>query len=234
MSATLLLIDDDAEVLEMNGKYLASQKFSVFTASNPMVGLNLAKKKKPDLIVLDVMMPGMDGYELCTKIRQFSNVPIIFLTGKSSEDDKIRGLVTGGDDYIIKPYSLKELKARIDALLRRAGMLNVTDTDKNRLDFGDLKIDMALHKAFYLDSDLQLTNREYDILMYFCNHPNKIITFEELGTQLFGVYNELDRRTIMVNVSRLRKKMNVDYSLYNMIETVWSQGYKFIVRSTNE
>ena len=230
MPATLLLIDDDAEVLEMNGKYLASQKFNVFTASNPVIGLNIAKKKKPDLIVLDVMMPGMDGYELCVRIRQFSNVPIIFLTGRSSEDDKIEGLVTGGDDYIIKPYSLKELKARIDALLRRAGMLTVSDKDKNRLDFGDLKIDMTLHKAFFLDKDLQLTNREYDILMYFCNHPNKVITFEELGTQLFGVYSELDRRTIMVNVSRLRKKMNIDYSLYNMIETVWSQGYKFIIR----
>ncbi len=230
MPATLLLIDDDAEVLEMNAKYLSSHGFNVFTASNPMLGLNTAKKKKPDLIVLDVMMPGMDGYELCARIRQFSIVPIIFLTGRSSEDDKIEGLVTGGDDYIIKPYSLKELKARIDALLRRAGMLNVSDKDKNKLDFGDLRIDMTLHKAFFLDKDLQLTNREYDILMYFCNHPNKVITFEELGTQLFGVYSELDRRTIMVNVSRLRKKMNIDYSLYNMIETVWSQGYKFIVK----
>ena len=231
MPATLLLIDDDAEVLEINGKYLASQKFNVYTAANPALGLKLARAKKPDLIVLDIMMPGMDGYELCSKIRSFSNVPIIFLTGKSSEDDKIKGLVTGGDDYILKPYSLKELKARIDALLRRAGALSVQKVDKNVLIFGDLKIDIPLHKAFYLDKDLQLTNREYDILMYFCTHPNTVITFEELGQQLFGVYDELDRRTIMVNVSRLRKKMNIDYSLYNMIETVWSQGYKFIVNN---
>lgn len=228
MSATLLLIDDDSAVLEMNSKYLTSQDFKVYTASNPLTGLNLAKSKHPDLIVLDVMMPGMDGFELCSRIRQFSGVPIIFLTGKVSEDDKIKGLVTGGDDYIIKPFSLKELKARIDAQLRRAGMLTAPKTDQNMLVFGDLKIDMVLHKAFYMEKDLELTNRDYDILMYFCTHPNKTITFEELGKALFGVYSELDRRTIMVNVSRLRKKMNIDYSLYNMVETVWSKGYKFI------
>ena len=230
MSATLLLIDDDAAVLEMNGKFLASQGFKVFTSSNPMHGLNLVKSKKPDLIVMDVMMPGMDGYELCSKIRQFSNIPIIFLTGKASEEDKIKGLVTGGDDYIVKPFSLKELKARIDALLRRVGIFSAPPIDNNSILFGDLKIDMTLHKAFYMDEDLQLTNRDYDILIYFCNHPNKVITFEELGNALLGSYTELDRRTIMVNVSRLRKKMNIDYSLYNMIETVWSKGYKFIVK----
>lgn len=230
MASTLLLIDDDIEVLEMNSDYLISQKFNVFTASDPKTGLNLVISKKPDLIVLDVMMPGMDGYELCSKIRQFSDVPIIFLTGKASEDDKIKGLVTGGDDYIIKPFSLKELKARIDALLRRAGITRTSKEDNNILRFGDLKIDITLHKAFYIDEDLQLTNRDYDILIYFCTHPNRVITFEELGIHLLGVYSDLDRRTIMVNVSRLRKKMNIDYSLYNMIETVWSQGYKFIVK----
>ena len=228
MSATLLLIDDDAAVLEMNGKYLASQGFKVYTSSKPMNGVNLVKTKKPDLIVLDVMMPGMDGYELCSSIREFSNVPIIFLTGKASEDDKIKGLVTGGDDYILKPFSLKELKARIDALLRRVGIFSAPPVDNNALFFGDLKIDLALHKAFYMDKDLQLTNRDYEILMYFCNHPNKVITYEELGNAVFGSYVELDRRTIMVNVSRLRKKMNIDHALYNMIETVWSKGYKFI------
>ena len=230
MSATLLLIDDDDAVLEMNGKYLASQGFKVFTSSNPMTGLNMVKTKKPDLIVLDIMMPGMNGYELCSKIRQFSNVPIIFLTGNASEDDKINGFVTGGDDYLIKPFSLKELKVRIDALLRRVGLFSTPKVDNNILYFGDLKINIALHKAFYLDTDLQLTNRDYDILMYFCNHPNKVITFEELGNALLGVYTELDRRTIMVNVSRLRKKLDIDYALSNMIETVWSKGYKFIIK----
>ncbi len=230
MPATLLLIDDDEEVLEINGKYLSSHGFNVYTAPNPLNGLKLAKTKKPDLIVLDVMMPGMDGYELCDNIRAFSNVPIIFLTGKTSEDDRIRGLVTGGDDYILKPYSLKELKARIDALLRRVSILSAPKPDYNVLQSGDLKIDLTLHKAFFIDSDLQLTNREFDVLIYFFNHPNRVITFEELGKSIFGVYEEPDRRTVMVNVSRLRKKMNVDPCIYNMVETVWSQGYRFIMR----
>ena len=228
MPATLLLIDDDSEVLEMNGKYLASQSFSVFTASNPIYGLKLARTKHPDLIVLDIMMPGMDGYELCERIREFSAVPIIFLTGKSSEDDRIRGLVTGGDDYIVKPYSLKELKARIDAMLRRVHVFSAPKANENVISFGDLRFDLTAHAAFYLDTDLHLTNREYDTLMYFCNHPNKTITFEELGLALFGVYEELDRRTVMANVSRLRKKMDIDSSLSSMLETVWSQGYKFV------
>ena len=230
MPATLLLIDDDAEVLEMNGKFLASQNFNVFTASNPLRGISLVKSKHPDCIVLDVMMPGMDGYEVCAKIREFANTPIIFLTGKASEDDKIKGLVSGGDDYIIKPYSLKELKARIDAVLRRVNMHSAPQNNDNTMTFGDLSIDIAAHKAMYIDEDLQLTNREYDVLMYLCTHPNRVVTFEELGEALFGTYNDLDRRTVMVNVSRLRKKMGVSYTLENMIETVWSKGYKFIIK----
>ncbi|MBR6637473.1 MAG: response regulator transcription factor, partial [Lachnospiraceae bacterium] len=131
----LLMIDDDAEVLEINKKYLTEEGFTVYTSSDPVKGIELAKKSKPDCIVLDVMMPGMDGYEVCSRIRAFSSVPIIFLTGKSSEDDKINGLVTGGDDYIVKPYSLRELKARIDVLLRRA-MNSAPKKETHILTFG--------------------------------------------------------------------------------------------------
>lgn len=225
--AILLLVDDDTEMLEINGKFLASSGYNVYTASTPMRGLALAKSKNPDCIVLDVMMPGMSGYELCAEIRKFSNVPIIFLTGKTSEDDKIKGLVTGADDYMIKPYSLKELKTRIDVILRRVNIMNAPAQDSHRLTFGDLSIDKLAHKAFYLDEDLQLANREYEVLVYMAEHPNRDITFEELGKTLFGNYEELDRRSVMVNVSRLRKKMSLDPELENMIETVWSKGYRF-------
>lgn len=228
--ATLLLIDDDTEVLEINGKYLASCGHNVFTASNPLKGLSLVKAKHPDCIVLDVMMPGMDGYELCSEIRKFSNTPIIFLTGKTSEDDKIKGLMTGADDYIIKPYSLKEFKVRIDAILRRVSVLTAPKANDNTLVFGKLTIDKLAHKAFFDGEDLQLANREYEVLLYLAEHPDTDITFEELGTALFGTYDELDRRSVMVNVSRLRKKMSIDYELENIIETVWSKGYRFITK----
>lgn len=228
--ATLLLVDDDTEVLEINGKFLASSGYNVYTASTPMRGLALAKSKNPDCIVLDVMMPGMSGYELCAEIRKTSNVPIIFLTGKSSEDNKIQGLVTGADDYMVKPYSLKELKTRIDVILRRINTMATPSQDSHQLKFGNLTIDMLAHKAYYCDEDLQLANREYEVLIYLAEHPNRDITFEELGKALFGSYEELDRRSVMVNVSRLRKKMNLDSELENMIETVWSKGYRFQVK----
>ncbi len=225
----LLLIDDDAEVLEFNKKYLSSEGFSVYTTPNPFQGIQAAKKIQPDCILLDVMMPDMNGFEVCTAIREFSSAPIIFLTGKDSEDDKINGLVTGADDYIVKPYSLRELKARIDVILRRFGQTQQKQ-ESNTLTFHNLTIDKLAHKAFYKNQDLQLAKREYEVLLYLATHPNKPVTFEELGTELFGEYCDADRRSVMVNVSRLRKKMALDFELENMIETVWSKGYKFIAR----
>ena len=226
--ADLLLIDDDIDVLEINRKYLTGEGFTVHTADTPEKGISLAKKLNPSCIVLDVMMPGMDGFEVCRQIRTFSAAPIIFLTGKSSEDDKITGLFTGADDYLVKPYGLRELTARIQALLRRASMQAAPVADTNILTFRDLTIDKLAHKAIYKGEDLCLANREYEVLLYLATHPNQDVTFEELGTALFGVYSEEDRRSVMVNVSRLRKKMTIDYTLENMIETVWSKGYRFI------
>ncbi len=222
----LLLIDDDDEVLTINKKYLCREGFQVYTTSNPVQGIQLVKELQPDCILLDIMMPGMDGFELCSSIRRFSSIPIIFLSGKTSENDKITGLLTGADDYIVKPYSLRELKVRIDVLLRRAKPSSPI-TQTNQISFGDLVIDKLTHKAFFKKEDLQLANREYEVLLYLASHPNQEITFEELGTALFGTYQEIDRRSVMVNVSRLRKKMSIDPLLERFITTVWSKGYKF-------
>lgn len=227
--AKLLLIDDDAEVLNINKKYLTGEGFTVYTTADPKQGIQYAKKIEPDCILLDVMMPEMDGFAVCAAIRAFSSAPIIFLTGKDSEDDKINGLVTGGDDYIVKPYSLRELKARIDVILRRFGQTKPA-SDSHIMTFQGLTIDKLSHKAFYKNEDLMLANREYEVLLYLATHPNKEVTFEELGTALFGAYQESDRRSVMVNVSRLRKKMALDFELENMIETVWSKGYKFMAK----
>jgi len=224
---SLLLIDDDIEVLKINSKFLTAEGFTVHTTANPKEGITLVRTLNPDCIVLDIMMPGMDGYQVCQEIRTFSSAPIIFLTGKSSEDDKINGLLTGADDYIVKPYSLRELTARIQVLLRRSMIQQNASNNTNLLTFRDLTIDKFAHKAFYKNEDLCLANREYEVLLYLATHPNQDISFEELGTALFGVYTEADRRSVMVNVSRLRKKMNLDYTLENMIETVWSKGYRF-------
>ena len=226
---TLLLIDDDKQVLQINKKYFTGEGYLVHVTDNPVQGIELAKKTSPDCILLDVMMPDMNGYEVCEKIRSFSNAPIIFLTGKSDADDKITGLMKGADDYIVKPYSVRELKARIEVILRR---INGTKSPSlaNTLTFGNLTINKLEHKAYFHDTDLGLANREYEVLLYLATHPNKEITYEELGLALFETYMESDRRSVMVNVSRLRKKMTIDPKLENMIETVWSKGYKFVIR----
>ena len=227
--AKVLLIDDDLEVLEINKKYLSEERFTVYIADSAKKGIAYAKKYSPDCILLDIMMPEMNGLEVCKRIRSFSNAPIIFLTGKSSEDDKITGLTGGADDYIVKPYSLRELKARIDIVLRRFERTKSV-ADANRIIVQNLTIDKVAHKAFFKGDDLGLANREYEVLLYFAEHPNQDITFEDLGTALFGTYQEADRRSVMVNVSRLRKKFEGNFELENMIKTVWSKGYKFIAK----
>ncbi len=229
--ATILMIDDDAEVLEINRKFLCGEGFQVYIESDPLQGIEQAKKTNPDCILLDIMMPGLDGYQVCESLRRFTSAPIIFLTGKDAEDDKITGLTLGADDYIVKPYSLRELKVRIDVLLRRMQRIQPLQ-DSHLLTVQNLSIDQLTHKAFYKGTEIVLANREYEVLLYFATHPNQEITFEELGNALFGSYQEADRRSIMVNVSRLRKKMNIDFELEKMIETVWSKGYKFIVKNS--
>ena len=224
--AEILLIDDDREVLEINRKYLTGEGFTVYTADSPRKGIAYAKKLSPDCILLDVMLPEMDGYEVCRRIRSFSAVPVLFLTGRGTEDDKIDGLTSGGDDYIVKPYSLRELKARIDVILRRMNQLHAA-SESHILTFGSLSIDKVAHKAFFQGTDLNLANREYEVLLDLAEHPDREVTFEELGTALFGSYQENDRRSVMVNVSRLRKRFEGNYELENRIETVWSRGYRF-------
>lgn len=223
----LVMIDDDAEVLAINQKYLTGVGFTVYTAVSPKEGILSVRKNLPDCILLDVMLPEADGYRVCRYIRSFSSVPILFLTARGSEEDIVRGLTCGGDDYLVKPYSLRELKARVDLLIRRNSRLAKVSSDL-LLTFGNLSIDKVAHKAFYRGEDLQLANREYEVLLYLAEHPDQDITFEELGTALFGVYRESDRRSVMVNVSRLRKRFEGNYELENRIETVWSKGYRFL------
>ena len=174
----LVLIDDDAEVLAINQKYLTGAGFTVYTAISPREGVLSIRKNLPDCILLDVMLPEADGYRVCRYIRSFSSVPILFLTARSSEEDVIRGLTCGGDDYLVKPYSLRELKARVDLLIRRRRQLAQASSDLV-LTIGNLSIDRVAHTAFYREQDLCLANREYEVLLYLAEHPDRDITFEE-------------------------------------------------------
>lgn len=227
--AKLLFLDDDTEVLGINMKFMSNAGFDVIGSDKAAIGIKLARDKKPDCIILDIMMPDMNGFDVADKIRNFTDAPIIFLTGRSSEEDKLKGLMLGGDDYIVKPYSLKELKARIDVVLRRySKTMPVLKEDSNVAKFGKVKINRLEHKVYYDGEEIVLTNREYEALVFLTDNPDRIVTFEEIGKKIFGQFLDTDRQTIMVIMSRLRKKMKVSEQFSNMIETAWGKGYKFI------
>ena len=224
----ILMIDDDAEVLEINRKFFEENSCVVEVSDKAKEGLELVKSFKPDCILLDIMMPEMDGLTLCKEIRKKTSVPVLFLSGRISEDDKIAGFEAGGDDYIEKPYSLKEVYARIQVHVRRNSAAKSKISSNMIIDLNPFVINLESHKLFYNEEEIILSNKEYDLMLFLAQNAGKLITFEEIGLKLWGVYSENDRRNVMVNVSRLRKKIEAQTGVDNLIETVWSQGYKLV------
>lgn len=223
--AKVLLIDDDKEILTINMKYLRNEGYEVKAATGAVAGYRLIREFQPDCIILDIMMPKIDGLAACKEMRSLTNAPIIFLTGRTEEDDKINGLLLGADDYMIKPYSLRELSARIKVQLRR---YTQPSSNSNQLQFPPLTLDIACHKAYYNEEEIQLSSREYEMLFYLASRPNEVVLFEDLSNAMFGTATDSDRRTIMVTASRLRKKMEPYVGLSCLIETVWTKGYRFV------
>ncbi len=224
----ILMVDDDIEVLEINKKFFEEKNCKVEICSKSTQALDLVRNFKPDCILLDVMMPELDGYALCKQIRGVTNVPVLFLSGKVSEDDKIEGFEVGGDDYIEKPYSLREVYVRIMAHIKRNSQKQTQKRDDMIIDLDPFFVDREKHKLFYGEKDIPLSNKEYDLILFLAQNPGKEITFEEIGLKLWGTYIETDRRSVMVNVSRLRKKIQDQTGVDNLIETVWSKGYKLV------
>ncbi len=224
----ILMIDDDTEVLEINRKFFEEHNCDVAITDKAKDGIMLVKNFKPDCILLDVMMPEVDGLTLCREIRTITSVPVLFLSGKVSESDKIEGFEAGGDDYIEKPYSLREVYARIQVHVRRHLSGRNTQSSKMTITINSFTINMESHKLFYHDEEIIISNKEYDLMLFLAQNPNKLITFEEIGMKLWGSYIETDRRNVMVNVSRLRKKIEAQTGVDNLIETVWSKGYKLV------
>jgi DNA-binding response OmpR family regulator len=223
---TLLLVDDDREMLEITARSFQEAGYTVHTAENAAAGLGLVGDVNPDCVILDVMMPGMDGFEACRRLRETSGVPVIFLTGREAEDDKVDGLLLGADDYVVKPHSFRELEARVRILLRRAAV-PVLSSSPDSLVFPPLEIDIVGHRVLCDGEDLYLTSREYDILYLLAHSEGEVVTYEDIGLQLWGSYRPADRSSVMVGVSRLRKKLEGSPVASAMIETVWTTGYKF-------
>ena len=220
----LLLIDDDEDVLSLNEGFLQKEGFITKRTTKPKECIPLLKHFDPDCIVLDVLMPELNGFELCKEIRKHSDAPFLFLSGCTSEDDRLQGFSLGADDYITKPYSLQELSARIRVILRRN---TPKETSLNFLCYPPLKLDLQLHKAYYNEEEIALSNREYELLYHLMSKPNQTLTFEKLGELIWGNYQQTDRKTLMVTASRLRKKLSLYVGLTEVITTVWSKGYQF-------
>lgn len=220
----VLLVDDDREVLQLNSRFLEGKGYAVETAENAQDALSRIGECAPHCIVLDVMMPETDGFAAFPALRRATAAPILFLTGKSEEAERIRGLTLGADDYIVKPCSLEELSLRIMINIRK---MQKTETAGGILEFPPLKIDLLGHRAYYEAQELPLSNREFDLLALLAKHAGAVLTFREIGEQMFGSYLETDRKNIMVNASRLRKKLEGYVGLEHMIETVWGKGYRF-------
>lgn len=220
----LMLVDDDEEVLDINRKYFENKGYQVTTMNNAIDAIKNIPKISPDCIVMDIMMPKVSGFHALPQIRQLTDAPVIFLTGCTDENHKIDGLLLGAEDYMVKPYSLRELEARIIVQLRK---LEKTEK-RNLLSFPPLTINTTTHNVYYNETqEIILSNKEYNFLALLASKPKTPWTFQEIGESLWGTYSDSDRRTIMVIASRLRKKL-ADYDgLQEYIETVWSKGYKF-------
>ncbi len=220
----ILLVDDDTEVLELNRRFFQQKGFEVSMAKDPEQAFRILEKEKVHCIVLDVMMPGMDGFEAFDSFRKRTEAPILFLTARTDEQDRIRGLLLGADDYITKPYSLEELSLRILINIRKSLR---QEKNENLLEFPPLSIDLVSHKVFCSGQELFLSNREYEFLVLLVSHAGRELSFETIGEELFHSATASDRKNIMVTASRLRKKLEGNVGAEKMIETVWGKGYIF-------
>ena len=227
MAVSVLIVEDDRNIAELLQMYLEKEGYSVTTASDGGKGLEKFRAIKPDLVLLDVMMPVMDGWTLCRTIRAESQTPMIMLTAKGETDDKVTGLKTGADDYITKPFEMKEVLARIEAVLRRTGNVSV-EKKARRLVFEKLVIDMDAFELIIDGKKIDTPPKEMELLFYLASSPNRVYTRNQLLDEVWGFDYFGDSRTVDVHVKRLREKLEVVNENWSL-KTVWGVGYKFEV-----
>jgi DNA-binding response OmpR family regulator len=221
---TLLIIDDDEKLNVLLTEYFGGFGFRTVTATAPETGLKKLARLRPDLVVLDVMLPGMNGFDVCKQIRRNSNVPIIMLTARGEVTDRIVGLELGADDYLPKPFEPRELVARIQSVLRRGRPEEDTET----LRYGELSIDRTARRATLADTPLGLTTNEFDALMLLVSRPGRVFSRDEILNTLRGMDCEAYNRSVDITMSRLRQKLKDDPKSPRFIKTVWGTGYVFI------
>lgn len=227
---SILIIEDERSIAELQRDYLESNGFRADIEGKGDVGLNRALEGGYDLIVLDLMLPNTDGFEICRRIRQSSNIPILMVSAKKEDIDKIRGLGLGADDYMTKPFSPSELVARVKAHLARYDRLTGDQVHSNEsIAIRGLTINKLTRQVNIRDQDMMLTGKEFDLLLLLATHPNRVFTKEQLFERVWGLDSIGDNSTVTVHVRRLREKIELDPSNPQYIDTVWGVGYRLKV-----
>ena len=225
---TIMVVDDDPNIQQLISLYLTKEGFEVSAASAGDEALKMFKTAPPSLILLDIMLPGMDGWQVCREVRKVSNIPIIMLTAKDETFDKVLGLELGADDYIVKPFEPKELTARIKAVLRR--FQNVDSAAGSELSFPGLTINRDAYTVQFLGRPLEMPPKELELLYFVASHAGTVYTREQLLEQVWGYDFFGDSRTVDVHIKRLRDKLVGSEQMGWSLRTVWGVGYKFEVK----
>jgi two-component system, OmpR family, response regulator ResD len=236
MSQKILIIEDEEGIIHLLNLYLKDAGYDVIVAKDGADGLALHARTHPDLVILDIMLPALDGFEVCRRIRSWSKTPILMLTARGDEEDRIQGLDLGADDYLVKPFSPRELVSRVRAILRRVdnqagGQTSIesqASTSRSVLQFPDLTIDLPARRVEVNNIEVTLTPTEFDLLALMAQSPDRVYTREILMNKIWGYDYYGDGHIIDVHISALRKKIEVN-SEYRYIKTVWRVGYKFEV-----
>jgi DNA-binding response OmpR family regulator len=240
----ILVIEDEANIVQVIRLYLEQAGYTVVSASDGIAGLELHAREHPDLVILDLMLPILDGMEVCRRIRAWANTPILMLTARQGEDDRVEGLELGADDYLVKPFSPRELVSRVKAILRRS-TINISNavqevqpgqstTEKSKassndeLHFGSLIINLPSRRVMVLGQAVALTVKEFDLLVTLASSPDRVFTRESLLNQIWGYTYLGDGRTVDVHIGTLRKKLEAVAGAPHHIQTVWGVGYKFV------
>ena len=224
----IMVVDDEADIVDVMSDYLTAEGYRVIKAHNGVAALEKVQSESPDLVLLDVMMPGLDGFEVCKRIRAASPIPVVMVTAKGSDIDTVVGLEIGADDYIVKPFNPRELIARVKAVLRRTYAREYqSHDDAQTLRHKELCIDVARRRVTIRGRALELTLKEFDLLLFLMRNAGRVYSRDSLLDHVWGQDSFVGARTVDVHIRRLREQIETDASQPEYIKTVWGVGYKF-------
>ena len=224
----VLIVEDELAIAELEKDYLELSSFEVEIETDGEKGLKLSLTEHFDMIILDIMLPGVDGFEICKQIREKKDIPILMVSAKKEDIDKIRGLGLGADDYITKPFSPSELVARVKAHLERYRRLVSSNTQENDVvEIRGLKIDKTARRVYLNGEEKAFTTKEFDLLTFLASHPNRVFTKEELFNKIWDMESLGDIATVTVHIKKIREKIELNTAKPQYIETIWGVGYRF-------